>query len=71
MGWDHNIGLLQYGDKWRVHRKICQQNFNARAAVDYQPIIKSKVSQLLQGLLASPERFEEHNKTYVLDIPLV
>ncbi|KAF8183439.1 cytochrome P450 [Pholiota molesta] len=64
MGWDHNIGLLQYGDKWRVHRKICQQNFNARAAVDYQPIIKSKVSQLLQGLLASPERFEEHNKTF-------
>ncbi|KAF9479967.1 cytochrome P450 [Pholiota conissans] len=70
MGWDHNIGLLQYGDKWRVHRKICQQNFNARAALDYQPMIKSKINDLLQGLLVSPERFEEHNKTFSTSIPL-
>lgn len=65
MGWDRNIGLNQYGDKWRIHRKICQQNFNQRAAAVYHPIIKSKVQELLQGLLRNPENFEEHTKKYL------
>lgn len=66
MGWDRNIGLNQYGDTWRVHRKICQQNFNQRAAVGYQPLIKSQVQVLLQGLLTSPDRLDEHTKKCVV-----
>ncbi len=65
MGWDRNIGLNQYGDTWRIHRKICQQNFNQRAAVGYQPLIKSQVQTLLQGLLYSPDRLDEHTKKWV------
>ena len=62
MNWDHNITLMEYGERWRYRRKICQQNFHKEAVKNYHTIILQKVHEMLNGLLKSPEKFEEHNK---------
>lgn len=62
MGWTYNIALLGYGESWRYHRKICQQKFRPENLGYYHPVQTRKVHAMLQGLLASPEKFEYHNK---------
>ncbi|KAF8973005.1 cytochrome P450 [Flammula alnicola] len=71
MGWDPAmVPLLRYGETWRLHRKIMQQNFNYEAAKQYRPITVRKVYKMLGGLLESPEKFQYHNKMLVVSIPL-
>ena len=62
MSWNNNVTLMRYGDKFRYHRRICQQNLNKEAAKRYHSVILQKVHETLDGLLKSPEKFEEHNK---------
>ncbi|KAF8161637.1 cytochrome P450 [Crassisporium funariophilum] len=70
MGWDYNFGLLSYGEEWRYHRKICQQNFRLEAASSYHPTIIRKVHELLQGLLLTPHNFNYHNRMLSISIPM-
>ncbi|CAA7264562.1 unnamed protein product [Cyclocybe aegerita] len=56
MGWDYNIGLMDYGPQWRFHRKICQQTFRQEAAVCYYPTQARKVHEILGNLLLAPEK---------------
>lgn len=63
MGWDAiNLSLMPYGEVWRQHRKLCHQNFNVQASKQYEPIQMKKVRVLLQNLLDTPEKFEDHGK---------
>ena len=64
MGWNYNIALLGYGESWRYHRRICQQKFRPENLGSYHPVQTRKVHAMLQGLLASPEKFEYHNKMW-------
>ncbi|PPR05573.1 hypothetical protein CVT24_002791 [Panaeolus cyanescens] len=70
IGWDYNLALYPYGDKWRMHRRICQQNFNKQSAKHFYPHQKRKVHSMLLGLLSSPERFEDHNRMLAISLPL-
>lgn len=62
MGWDHNFGLLRYGESWRYRRRICQEYFSKEAVKNYHGVILQKVHAMLDGLLKLPEKFEDHNK---------
>ncbi|KAF9045269.1 cytochrome P450 [Panaeolus papilionaceus] len=70
LGWDYNFGLFEYGDFWRKHRRISQQNFRATAVHKFYPVQIRKTHDMLAGLLDTPERFDEHNKILSLSIPL-
>ncbi|KDR73078.1 hypothetical protein GALMADRAFT_252519 [Galerina marginata CBS 339.88] len=70
MGWNFNIGLMDYGETWRYHRKICQQTFNRKSATFYQPIQTRKVHEFLGDLLSNPENFEGHCKMLSISIPM-
>ncbi|KAF9031190.1 cytochrome P450 [Panaeolus papilionaceus] len=70
VGWEYNLALYTYGDKWRTHRRICQQNFNAQNAKQYRPVQIRKVHEMLSGLLETPERFLEHNRMLAVSLPL-
>jgi len=61
---EHNVGFMRYGEKWRYHRRICQEIFRKGAVKDYHSILLQKVHAMLYGLLKNPEKFEEHNKMY-------
>ncbi|KAH9478443.1 Cytochrome P450 monooxygenase [Psilocybe cubensis] len=70
MGWEYNFAMLRYGDEWREHRKITNQNFNPQAAKQYQSLQLEKVGQLLQGLLDSPKDFLEHGKKFSIALTM-
>ncbi|KAH9478398.1 Cytochrome P450 monooxygenase COX2 [Psilocybe cubensis] len=65
MGWSNNVAIMPYGDVWRQHRRIIQNNFNNPKSVQkLEPIQTKKVRQLLQGLFNTPEKFEAHSKMF-------
>ncbi|KAF8876786.1 cytochrome P450 [Gymnopilus junonius] len=70
MGWDSNIGLMDYDEKWKYHRKICQQTFHRKAATFYHPIQTRKVHEFLGNLLIRPDKFQEHCKMLAISIPM-
>ncbi|KAJ3492518.1 hypothetical protein NLJ89_g11218 [Agrocybe chaxingu] len=70
LGWGWNTALLPYGQTWRDHRKVAQQNFNKNAAKAYQPIQVRKVRRMLQGLLDAPDKSAAHNKMLSVSITM-
>ena len=64
ISWDRNTAVMRYGELWRYHRKIYQQNFRKEAVKNYHSVMLQKVHAMLDGLLKSPEKFENHNKMY-------
>ena len=62
MGWDHSFSSMRYGQEWRYHRKICHQTVHKGVVKNYHSVMLQKVHTMLDGLLKSPEKFEEHNK---------
>ncbi|PPQ79984.1 hypothetical protein CVT25_003043 [Psilocybe cyanescens] len=70
MGWQYNFGFLAYGEEWRQHRKISQQNFNLKASRKYSLIQVKKVHQLLQALHDAPEDFDAHNKMLSISLAM-
>lgn len=63
MGWDFNAGLKPYGDEWRRHRRIFQQQFKKDVSVSYEPIQTRKIHDMLRNILDTPDDFIMHYKT--------
>ncbi|KJA16392.1 hypothetical protein HYPSUDRAFT_71398 [Hypholoma sublateritium FD-334 SS-4] len=70
VGWQGNVALMQYGNFWRLHKKICQQSLRQEAAPLYNPVQLDKMKLFLRNLLETPEDFERHNKLFSVGIPL-
>ncbi|KAJ7644019.1 cytochrome P450 [Roridomyces roridus] len=68
MGWDFNLGLIPYGDKWRQYRRVFHQYFRRKSVPVYHPIQLRKVHNLLRGLVSTPQDFYAHTKTYAAAI---
>ncbi|TFK53779.1 cytochrome P450 [Heliocybe sulcata] len=64
-GWDWNLGLLPYGDRWRVRRREIHQQFRAEKVDDYAPVVMKHAHQLLDNLLNTPANYQSHLKHYV------
>jgi len=56
MGWELSVAFMRYGDAWRQHRKLCQQNFHSDAAKQYYPIQLERVHAFLRGVMREPEK---------------
>ncbi|KAF9245654.1 cytochrome P450 [Melanogaster broomeanus] len=63
-GLNFNLGLMPYGDEWRLHRKIFHHAFRAPVTPNYWPIQIRKAHQLVQSLIQAPEHFFEHIQTF-------
>ncbi|PPR03343.1 hypothetical protein CVT24_012583 [Panaeolus cyanescens] len=37
MGWDYNFGFMDYGDRWRAHRRLMHNSFHPTAALKFRP----------------------------------
>ncbi|KAF8161644.1 cytochrome P450 [Crassisporium funariophilum] len=70
MGFDYNIALMRYGQGWRSHRKVCQQILRQKAIGAFEPVQMRKVNEMLKGLLATPDRFDQHSKMLSIGIPM-
>ncbi|KIP04523.1 hypothetical protein PHLGIDRAFT_120630 [Phlebiopsis gigantea 11061_1 CR5-6] len=59
-GWHRNIAVMEYGDRWRMHRRNFHQYFRPDAIPNYHPRITVGVNRLLNSLLDTPESFSKH-----------
>ncbi|KAH7884748.1 cytochrome P450 [Phlebopus sp. FC_14] len=62
-GLDFNSGLLPYGNKWRLHRKMFHVALSKEVVPKYRPMQMEKVHQLLENLLKNPREYDQHFKT--------
>lgn len=60
MGYDWLFGLMEYGDPWRVRRRLLHDHFNPQAVTRFHPHIIQSTQGLLLRLLDGPKRWEKH-----------
>ncbi|GBE81550.1 Multifunctional cytochrome P450 monooxygenase af510 [Sparassis crispa] len=58
MGWDWALTLLEYGHKWRRHRKLMQEYLNIKKLPDYYPLHIRETHLMLKNILARPAEFD-------------
>ncbi|KIJ66911.1 hypothetical protein HYDPIDRAFT_85366 [Hydnomerulius pinastri MD-312] len=68
VGSEFNSAQLQYGEEWRLHRRIFHQSFRAEAARDYLPNQMRKARQLLMGVYKSPDRYQRHIELFASSV---
>lgn len=61
-GLDCIFVLKNYGNQWRLHRRVFHQSFNSEAVENYQPIQLAYSRRLLSALLKSPNDFSAQVK---------
>ncbi|EMD40133.1 hypothetical protein CERSUDRAFT_151114 [Gelatoporia subvermispora B] len=57
MGWDWNTAMMEYGQKWRNHRRLFHQYFNQGAVKQYEPQDRVYARKLLKRLYDEPKNF--------------
>lgn len=57
---------MDYGEKWKRHRKYLQQFFHKQNIPKYYNIELKEVHHLLNDFLDDPENFTAHIKRYVI-----
>ncbi|KAF9238504.1 cytochrome P450 [Melanogaster broomeanus] len=62
-GMDFSSGLLPYGNKWKLHRKLFNLALNKDIIHQYNTMMLQKTHQLLEDLLDAPKDYDRHFKT--------
>ena len=65
MGGSWSFPVMEYGNTWRIHRRLCHRFFNASVVDQFDDKIREAISVFLRRLSESPERFLNHTHLYV------
>ncbi|KIJ51010.1 hypothetical protein M422DRAFT_158706, partial [Sphaerobolus stellatus SS14] len=60
MGFGETTAFLPYGDKWRKHRILFNQQMNKRAIDQFEGSQYEAIGELLRSILDSPTRTHDH-----------
>ncbi|THU81706.1 cytochrome P450 [Dendrothele bispora CBS 962.96] len=66
MGWYNASTHVQYGPRFRKHRRFIHQTFNEQAARSLRPIQEREALTLIRGLMESPEQYSQHIRRFEL-----
>ena len=69
-GTSHMTPVLQYGDEWKMHRKLLHPSLRHEAVDRYQDLHLSNAHRLLENMRHDSANFCEHFDQYVLRFPL-
>ncbi|OAX32553.1 cytochrome P450 [Rhizopogon vinicolor AM-OR11-026] len=61
---DFNMGLLPYGDRWRLHRRILHQQFHQAAIHTYHDDLLRSIHKMLFSILQDPTNYTSHIKMF-------
>ena len=64
IGLEFTTPLLQYGDRWRTHRRVFNEYFKREKVPSYERVITDKVHILLGEFIREPASLEDHAKWY-------
>ena len=56
--------MMEYGNTWRIHRRLCYRFFSTSVADQFDDKIREAVSVFLHRLSESPERLLKHADLY-------
>ena len=56
------FGLQNYGNRWRLHRRVFHQSFNQDAISNYEPIQLASARRLLYTMMKSPKSLAKQIK---------
>ncbi|KIP04386.1 hypothetical protein PHLGIDRAFT_25626 [Phlebiopsis gigantea 11061_1 CR5-6] len=60
VGWGWNLAFMEYGDKWRDHRRMFHQYFQPSVVPNYRPKIALETRKFIGRLHNSPEDWLRH-----------
>lgn len=61
MGWDCAVTHMDYGERFRKHRRWIQDSFSSkRVLINYRPLQMREVYTLLNGFVEVPSAFSAH-----------
>lgn len=61
--------MMPYGERWKIHRKLCHEALNVRPTVDFDSHQYKYTHRLLAHLLEAPDRFMEEAALLVVSPP--
>ncbi|KAE9388006.1 cytochrome P450 [Gymnopus androsaceus JB14] len=68
--WSGDLLLMPYGNEWKSHRKLFQQEFHPSNSSLYLPHEKKALCAFLKSLLDAPEEWGEHAQHLLVAIIL-
>ncbi|KAA1476677.1 cytochrome P450 [Dentipellis sp. KUC8613] len=63
MGWDFSTAMMPYCAKWRARRRLLHETLHSKVALEYRPLQRTKVFELLDNLHSDPSNFARHIST--------
>ncbi|KIJ66970.1 hypothetical protein HYDPIDRAFT_85336 [Hydnomerulius pinastri MD-312] len=63
-GWDNIIGLIPYGEHWRLCRRIFHQTFRAESALTFRPMQLRRAREIVANLLQNANDYQSHFETF-------
>ncbi|KAF7968957.1 hypothetical protein HWV62_28806 [Athelia sp. TMB] len=62
MGWRGNFQTIPYGEFWRSHRRLFNDEFNqqGKASIWHHPYQMRAINEMLRKLLESPDKWKAH-----------
>ncbi|KAJ8079586.1 hypothetical protein PM082_011173 [Marasmius tenuissimus] len=70
LGQERNFGLMEYGEEWRVRRRLFDQMFNPTASKRYHPRLAVATRALLKNLCENPDNLHGHIRHHAASIIL-
>ncbi|KAL6309263.1 cytochrome P450 [Sparassis latifolia] len=64
MGWNANVAFMEYGSRWKKHRKIFRTYFNEKECLTYRMQQTRAAHVLLKDLLLLPHDFAASTLRY-------
>ncbi|KAG1832830.1 cytochrome P450 [Suillus variegatus] len=61
---DFNMGLMPYGDRWRLHRRMFHQAFRQAEIPTYHALTLRSAHKMLFSLLQDPDNYTSHVKMF-------
>ncbi|KAJ7290617.1 cytochrome P450 [Mycena rebaudengoi] len=68
MGWSFALVFMKYGDEWRTHRRLFNQEFNIGAVPKFHHTERVAAHALLRRLLSNPDGFLSHLRQMVGEV---
>jgi len=70
LGIDNLLGMMSYGARWKISRRIIHQEFNSNTAVNHLQTQLKHCLSLLQRIYQDPGSFDHHVKHFSAGIIL-
>ncbi|KAA1473738.1 cytochrome P450 [Dentipellis sp. KUC8613] len=70
MGWGFSAGLMPYSDRWRTQRRLLHGSFHSTVALDYRPLQRTRILELLPKLVSDSKNFADNMSSMAASIAI-